>query len=198
MKRNLVLILLLFTTVCISQNDRLTLKNREFSIYQIDSICEVKDYKIISEGLTGAEMKIESPGKTTEVILGKGSFSYTIHLFHFDESYYNSLTRKEQNKYNFSKNRKLLKGEYNSSLFYENSFGEIINSEFYYFNDVLFHAKIKLVRRDKNKKDTIQEFDLSIAELNQSKTIENILSMNLKDWITAQNDKIIKTYKDLR
>ncbi|MFB9080911.1 hypothetical protein ACFFLS_22450 [Flavobacterium procerum] len=198
MKKNLALILLLSVTVCFSQNDSLTSKNREFSIQQIDSICEIKDYKLVSKGMTGAEMKIESPGKATEIILGKGTFSYTIHLFHFDEAYYNSLTRKEQNKYNFSKKTRLLKAEYSSGLFYENGFGEITKGEFYYFKDALFHVKIKLARREKNKKDTIQEFDLSIAELNNSNTIENILSMNLKNWITEQSDKIIKKYKDLR
>lgn len=185
---------MLSTVICISQNDKLALKNRVFSIQQIDSICENDDVgKIIGVGSTGAEMKIESSNET-KVIKGIDGFSYTIYPFHFDKTYYETLTNKEKNKYRFDKNSRLIKGEYHSDITYENSTGQGIKGEFYYYNDALFHVKIKLRKTDENKKDTVEVFDLSTTELNNSKSIENILSIDLKSWINNESNKIIEIY----
>ncbi|UUF12699.1 MULTISPECIES: hypothetical protein [Flavobacterium] len=178
--RNLFLIFVHFTTaICIAQNTNPD-SDKQFTISQIDSICtnDIDSRIYISDGKTGGEIKIES-SKKTEIIKGSGGFSYLIYAFHFNQDYYNTLTRKEQNKYNFRQNSTLIKGIYHWGIGYENFYGEEITGEFYYFKDALFHVKIKLVKTE-NKKDNTQILDLNIAELNDSKTIKNILLMDMK------------------
>jgi hypothetical protein len=168
--KNFILAFILFSaTNCISQNDAVNLKNREFTIHEIDSICtnDINSRSYISDGKTSGEIKIES-SKETEIIKGIGGFSYEIYAFHFNKANYNTLTIKEQNKYNFYQNSRLIKGIYHSRIGYENFYGEDITGEFYYFKDKLFHVKIKLVKTE-NKKDNTQILDLNIAELNNLK-----------------------------
>jgi hypothetical protein len=196
MKNFLLIIIGMSSTICISQNDKKDLKNREFTTHEIDSICTngQNNGKIISEGVIRGEMQI-SGSKKTKLISGNGGFSYTLYPFHYNEAYYNTLTNKEQNKYNFDKNSRLIKGEYHNGIAYKNSYREVINSEFYYFNDSLFHVKIKIERTQKNKQDQSEIFDLNISDLNDPKPIKNIFLMEIKSWINEQNNKIIDIYR---
>lgn len=193
--RNFILAFILFSTAhCISQNDVLNLKNREFTIHEIDSICEKNGHGFISDGVIRIETETEVDKIKTKFLSARGGYSYSFYLHHFNEDNYNLLSNIEKRRYNFDKYSNLIKGQYHESIHYLNSYSDDITGEFYYFDTKLFYVKIKIIRTEDNKKDISETYNYSIAELNNLKETQTLSSFELKSWVAEKNNQIIKYY----
>jgi uncharacterized protein with NRDE domain len=191
--RNLFFILIHLTAaICISQNTNSD-SDKEFTIHEIDSICDKNGRYIISEGKIGATLEIKKKKQKTKILNGSGGFSYNLYQHHFNEDNYNALSQIEQRKYKFDKYTNLIKGEYHQVIHYENAYSENIYGEFYYFKKSLFYVKIKIIKSEKNKKDISETFTSSITELDNSKEIKSSF-IDIKKWVKEENDKILKIY----
>jgi hypothetical protein len=191
--KNLFLIFAHFVTaICICQNIKID-SNKQFTVNEIDSICAKKGHGFISDGVIRLETETEIDKIKTKFLSGSGGYSYRFYLNHFNEENYNLLSNIEKRKYDFDKYTNLIKGEYHQSIHYLNSYSEVVTGEFYYFETTLFYVKIKIIRTEDNKKDILETYNYSIAELNNSKEMQTI-SFELKSWVNTKNEQIIKYY----
>jgi hypothetical protein len=192
--KNLFLVIVYFTTIiCVSQNLKID-SNKQFTINQIDSICKKNGRYIISEGKITSTLETKFKKNKIKIINGSGGFSYNLFENHFNEENYNALSNIEKRKYDFDKYSNLIKGEYHQAIHYENDYSENIYGEFYYFETLLFYAKIKIIRTENNKKDISETFNFTNSELNNSEKIETLSLLDLKSWVTEKNNEIIKIY----
>lgn len=188
MKKPFLLICHFVITICFSQNT--IISRKQLSLKEIDSICLKNGRSITSEGKINKE--IENKSKKS---LSKGTFSYSLYLNHFNEENYAGLSNIEKRKYDFYANSELIKSEYHEIIYYNNSYSETIDGEFYYANDTLNYAKVKVVRSKDKKEIESEKFNIGISELNETKVFKTTFLFDFKYWVLKKNEDILKIYK---
>lgn len=170
----------LITISCYSQS-------KEFTIKEIDSICSLKKASSHSYGV------IEIHNDKNKVI-GSGGTGIATYSYNFDQEKINNLSSKEIKTYDLEKNIVLIKADYHQAIYYKNSYTENVYSEFYYQNNALFNIRIKVIRTEKNKKEHTELFEYTIEELNEAKSIKNILLFDVQAWVRDKNKEILDFY----
>jgi hypothetical protein len=176
--KKFILLLILISQNLFSQNEPLL-------ITEIDSICNINGKSAISEGI------IEVKNKNQKNI-GTGGFSIKTFLKYTDNEIFNKLSKEEKKKYNREKHSELIKGYHHQGIHYKDSYTENIHSQFYYQNNNLFYFKIRIIRTEKNKADEIQNFEYSIKELEESKSIKNVFLFDVPSWVREKNKEILQ------
>lgn len=175
-----ILFLLLTASFSFSQN-------REFSIKETDSICSLGNAYGHSDG------KITIHNKKKEFI-GNGGFSLATYQYHPDHEKFGILSAKEKRAYDLQKNAVLIKANYHKAVHYKNSYTENVYSEFYYRSNKPFYIRIKILRTEKNKPDLTEHFEYTKEELNNAKSIKNILLFDVQAWVREKNKEILDFY----
>lgn len=175
--KKIVLLLILFSQNLFSQNEYKL-------INEIDSICNINGKNTISDGV------IEVKNKKKKII-GSGGFSIETFLKYSDEEIFNKLSKEEKKKYNREKYSELIKGYHHQVISYKHSYTENIYSQFYYQNNELFYFKIKIIRTEKNKTGETQNFEYSMKELEESKSIKNVFLFDVQSWVREKNKEIL-------
>lgn len=162
-------------------------QNREFPVKEIDSICALGN----AYGHSDGKINIHNQAKK---LIGNGGFSIATYQYHPDQEKFNTLSIKEKRTYDLQKNAVLIKANYHQAIHYKNSYTENVDSEFYYGNKGLFHIRIKVVQTQKNKPDLAEYFEYTMEELNNAKSIKNILLFDVQVWVREKNKAILDFY----